>query len=168
VYRRFLADPQPCGRWVASGRKRARHDPRWRPFHGSLAATGQRQAMVILNALFAWLVEAGYLAGNPLSLSRRRARRASPRVTRFLERDLWQEVKVHVDSLPRETDRERERYWRAMAVHPALPGWSADHGSQRQHDGRLSADAMQTVTSDGGSKLTARETSSGWCQHRPR
>jgi hypothetical protein len=27
--------------------------------------------MVILNTLFAWLVDAGYLAGNPLSLLRR-------------------------------------------------------------------------------------------------
>jgi integrase/recombinase XerD len=34
--------------------------------------------MVIINALFAWLVEAGYLAGNTLSLSRQRARRALP------------------------------------------------------------------------------------------
>lgn len=113
VYQRFLADPQPRARWVAAGRKFARDDVRWRPFHGPLAATSQRQAMVILNALFSWLVGAGYLAGNPLSLSRQRTRRAAPRVTRFLERDLWQEVKVYIDSLPRETDRERERYWRA-------------------------------------------------------
>ncbi|CAB3774532.1 tyrosine-type recombinase/integrase [Paraburkholderia humisilvae] len=115
AYQRFLADPQPRGRWVAGGRKFPREDPRWRPFHGPLATSSQRQAMVILNALFSWLVGAGYLAGNPLSLSRQRARRAAPRITRFLERDLWQEVKVHIDSLPRETDRERERerYWRA-------------------------------------------------------
>jgi integrase len=69
--------------------------------------------MVILNALFSWLVGAGYLAGNPLSLSRQRARRAAPRVTRFLELDLWQEVKLYINSLPRDTDRERARYWRA-------------------------------------------------------
>ncbi|MBB4518344.1 MAG: tyrosine-type recombinase/integrase [Paraburkholderia sp.] len=114
VYQRFLADPQPRERWVAGGgRKFPRHDPRWRPFYGALAATSQRQAMVILNALFAWLVDAGYLAGNPLSLSRQRARRAAPRITRYLERDLWQEVKVYIDTLPRETGRERERYFRA-------------------------------------------------------
>ncbi|MBB5409182.1 site-specific recombinase XerD [Paraburkholderia sp. HC6.4b] len=113
AYQLFLADPQPRERWVAGGRKFPRHDPRWRPFHGPLAATSQRQAMVILNALFAWLVQAGYLAGNPLSLSRQRARRAKPRVTRLLERDLWQEVKDYIDALPRETDRERERFSRA-------------------------------------------------------
>ncbi|ENH6338203.1 tyrosine-type recombinase/integrase [Burkholderia vietnamiensis] len=112
-YQRFLADPQPRDRWVAAGRKFARDDPRWRPFHGPLAASSQRQAMVILNALFSWLVGAGYLAGNPLSLSRQRARRAAPRVTRFLELDLWQEVKLYINSLPRDTDRERARYWRA-------------------------------------------------------
>lgn len=112
-YQRFLADPQPRGRWVAGERKFPRADPRWRPFHGPLAAPSQRQAMVILNALLSWLVGAGYLAGNPLSLSRQRARRASPRLTRFLERDLWQQVKVYINSLPRDTNRERERYWRA-------------------------------------------------------
>ncbi|MGF6604704.1 integrase/recombinase XerD [Paraburkholderia sp. GAS448] len=113
AYQRFLADPQPRERWVAGGRKFPRDDPRWRPFHGPLAATSQRQAMVILNVLFAWLVEAGYLAGNPLSLSRQRARRAAPRVTRLLERELWQEVKTYIDAMPRETDRERERHFRA-------------------------------------------------------
>jgi hypothetical protein len=54
--------------------------------------------MVIINALFAWLVEAGYLAGNPLSLSRQRTRRTKPRITRYLDRELWQEVKLHIDT----------------------------------------------------------------------
>jgi len=114
VYQRFLADPQPRERWVAGGgRKHPRHDSRWRPFYGPLAATSQRQAMVILNVMFAWLVDAGYLAGNPLSLSRQRARRAKPRITRYLEPDLWQEVKLYIDAMPRETDRERAHYFRA-------------------------------------------------------
>lgn len=76
AYRVFLGDPQPRSRFVSDGgRKFPRHDPRWRPFYGALAVSSQRQAMVILNALFSWLVEAGYLAGNPLSLSRQRSRR---------------------------------------------------------------------------------------------
>jgi integrase/recombinase XerD len=114
AYQRFIADPQPASRWVAGGgRKHPRDDPRWRPFYGPLAPTSQRQALGFLNALFSWLVSAGYLAGNPLSLSRQRARRAAPRITRYLERDLWNEVKAHVESLPRDTARERERYSRA-------------------------------------------------------
>jgi integrase/recombinase XerD len=38
--------------------------------------------MVILNVMSAWLVKAGYLAGNPLSLTRQPARRAKLRITR--------------------------------------------------------------------------------------
>lgn len=114
AYQVFLGDPQPRSRWMSDGgRKFPRHDPSWRPFYGPLAVSSQRQAMVILNALFSWLVEAGYLAGNPLSLSRQRSRRQAPRITRYLERDLWQEVKVYIDGLPRDSDREQERYWRA-------------------------------------------------------
>jgi site-specific recombinase XerD len=114
VYQRFLADPQPRARWVAGGgRKYPRHDPRWRPFYGPLAPTSQRQAMVILNVMFAWLVDAGYLAGNPLSLSRQRARRAKPRITRYLDPELWQEVKLYIDTMPRQSDRERAHYFRA-------------------------------------------------------
>jgi integrase/recombinase XerD len=113
VYQQFLLDPQPRGKWVADGgRKHSRSDTRWRPFYGSLSPASQRQAMIILNVMFAWLVEAGYLAGNPLSLSRQRARRAKPRITRYLDPDLWQEVKAHIDLMPKETDRQRAHFYR--------------------------------------------------------
>jgi integrase/recombinase XerD len=112
LYQRFLADPQPAPRWVMTGRKVARADPRWRPFAGPLSPASQRQAFVILNTLFAWLVNAGYLAGNPLPLSRQRARKAKPRVTRFLEDDLWQAVKTSIHAMPRDTAREQEHYAR--------------------------------------------------------
>lgn len=113
VYQRFLLDPQPRERWVAGGgKKHPRGDVRWRPFYGALSPASQRQAMIILNVMFAWLVEAGYLAGNPLSLSRHRARRAKPRITRYLDPDLWQEVKAYVESMPRDSDRERMHYFR--------------------------------------------------------
>lgn len=113
VYQQFLLDPQPRDRWVAGvGRKHPRDDPRWRPFYGPLSTASQRQAMIILNVMFSWLVDAGYLAGNPLSLSRHRARRAKPRITRYLDPDLWQELKVFIDSMPRETDRQRAHYFR--------------------------------------------------------
>jgi integrase/recombinase XerD len=112
LYQRFLADPQPAQRWVMTGRKVARSDPRWRPFAGPLSPASQRQAFVIVNTLFAWLVNAGYLAGNPLSLSRQRARKVKPRVTRFLEDDLWQAVKTSIEAMPRDTAREQEHYAR--------------------------------------------------------
>lgn len=113
VYQRFLGDPQPAGRWVMkTGRKWSRFEPDWRPFAGPLLATSQRQTIVILNTLFSWLVNAGYLAGNPLSLSRQRQRKAKPRITRFLDEELWREVKASIEAMPRETDREREHYFR--------------------------------------------------------
>ncbi len=113
VYQRFLASPQPPERWIMkSGHKCSRFDEGWRPFAGPLSPTSQRQAIVILNALFSWLVNAGYLAGNPLSLSRQRQRQARPQVTRFLDEEVWQEVKIAIDVMPRETDRDRQHYYR--------------------------------------------------------
>lgn len=112
-YREFLKNPLPASRWVsADGRKFPRSDTNWRPFAGPLAPASQRQAGVILNALFSWLVTAGYLAGNPLALSRERKRRGPARVTRYLDDDIWAEVKAIIDTLPRETPREREHYFR--------------------------------------------------------
>jgi integrase len=113
LYKLFLADPQPVSRWVMrDGRKFARADAEWRPFAGPLSASSQRQAGVILNVLFSWLVNAGYLAGNPLSLSRQRGRKAPPRITRYLDDDLWAEVKLTIDAMPRQSRRECERYFR--------------------------------------------------------
>ncbi|PLC47918.1 integrase [Pollutimonas subterranea] len=113
AYQHFLSDPQPKAQWVMrSGRKVERAHVDWRPFAGPLAPASRRQAIIILNSMFAWLVTAGYLAGNPLSLSRQRARKAKPRVTRYLEDETWSEVKMAIDALPRESDREREHYFR--------------------------------------------------------
>ncbi|PRC93185.1 tyrosine-type recombinase/integrase [Solimicrobium silvestre] len=113
LYQHFLEDPQPASRWIMrDSRKFARANPEWRPFAGPLSPTSQRQAIVILNTLFSWLVNAGYLAGNPLSLSRQRARKAKPRITRYLDEGLWLDVKQTIELLPKETSREREHYYR--------------------------------------------------------
>lgn len=114
LYRRFLANPQPAERWVmAPGRKRGRQDPGWRPFAGPLAEVSIRQALVVINSLMTWLVEAGYLAGNPMALSRQRRRAPPPRVTRFLEADLWAAVREAILALPQETPHQRAVYARA-------------------------------------------------------
>ncbi|MDR5735949.1 tyrosine-type recombinase/integrase [Caballeronia sp. LZ025] len=112
-YQQFLADPQPAATWVAGGgRKHPRSDARWRPFYGPLSPSSQRQATVILNAMFSWLVQAGYLAGNPLSLSRQRTRHAAPRITRYLEPSVWQEVKDVIATMPKETERQKAHAYR--------------------------------------------------------
>ncbi|TAK78024.1 MAG: integrase [Aquabacterium sp.] len=107
LYQHFLSDPQPQERWVmAPGRKLPRQHPGWRPFAGPLSPASQRQAMLVLNSLLTWLVEAGYLAGNPLALSRRRRRHAAPQVERFLPDDVWAEVRATIVAMPRSTTRE--------------------------------------------------------------
>jgi site-specific recombinase XerD len=101
AYQAFLRDPQPAARWcMPNGRKFGRQDVGWRPFAGPLSVSSQRQAIVILNTLFSWLVNAGYLAGNPLALSRQRRRRAEPRIVRFLDDASWQVVKTHIAAAP--------------------------------------------------------------------
>ena len=112
-YKQFLRNPQPAARWVSQeGRKFPRSHAHWRPFAGPLAPASQRQASVILNALFSWLVNAAYLAGNPLALSRERKKRLPARVTRYLDDAIWCEVKAMINALPRETSRQREHYFR--------------------------------------------------------
>lgn len=113
VYQHFLIDPHPADCWVMPpGRKLPRTHADWRPFAGPLAPTSQRQAIIILNSMFSWLVAAGYLAGNPLSLSRRRTQKPKPRVTRYLDDELWMQVKLTILALPCESAREREHYFR--------------------------------------------------------
>lgn len=102
LFQHFLADPQPADRWVmAPGLKPSRSSPAWRPFAGPLSASSQRQAMSILNGLFNWLVEAGYLAGNPLALRRRAKAAAKPRqIGRFLPEAHWAAVRAAIEAMP--------------------------------------------------------------------
>lgn len=69
--------------------------------------------MVVLNSMMSWLVEAGYLARNPLSLSKRRGKVSKPRVTRFLEADLWEAVRTTILAMPKDTTRQAAVYVRA-------------------------------------------------------
>lgn len=70
-------------------------------------------ASVRRRVLFSWLVQAGYLAGNPLALSRQRTRKNAPRITRYLEPGLWQEVKDSIVAMPQDSPRARAHYHRA-------------------------------------------------------
>lgn len=113
AYEAFLADPQPRARWCGS--RVPRYSERWRPFEGPLSASSQRQALVIINALFTHLVNAGYLLGNPLALMRRR--RSAPvsqsqSIERFLEHELWQAVVEYIEQLPKTAARQVQHYER--------------------------------------------------------
>jgi len=109
-YQRFLQHPLPLDRWC--GPRVPRHSAAWKPFQGPLSGSSQAQALIILNSLFTYLVTAGYLAGNPMGLVRRRLKtssRATPEATsRYLDQALWQMVWDYIEKLPRESRREIE------------------------------------------------------------
>ncbi|WP_244264823.1 tyrosine-type recombinase/integrase [Vreelandella boliviensis] len=86
----FLADPQPSEQWIGPSKPRAH--PSWRPFRGALSPSSRRQSLVILQGMFTWLVEAGWVNHNPFRLMRDKSRRLNnqrPRIERYLESDLW-------------------------------------------------------------------------------
>ncbi|WP_338861930.1 hypothetical protein [Mycetohabitans rhizoxinica] len=67
----------------------------------AMRASGQpAQVRVILNGMFTWLVNVGYLCGNPMALLRQRGRRSAARITRDLSLSLWDKVKHFVEQLP--------------------------------------------------------------------
>jgi len=144
----FLANPQPESRWVsANGGKYPRGDARWRPFNGPLSPASQRQALVILNGMFTWLVDAGYLRGNPMALLRQRGKHAAPRVTRYLSLSLWDQVKGFVGQLPQDTGVQKAYaarcrwlttlfYLQGMRISEVAAGKMGDFSRRLGADGR--------------------------------
>lgn len=112
AYQAFLSDPQPRERWC--GGKAPRFSQDWRPFQGPLSASSRRTALLIINSLFTYLVKAGYLAGNPLALMKRRNRdgNAQVGVERYLEHDQWRVLLETVEALPRDSDKDIRHYER--------------------------------------------------------
>lgn len=134
AYQAFLTDPQPRERWVASAQYK-RSDANWRPFtqrdpaKPPLSLASQRQALVILNGCFRWLMEAGYFLHNPLHLSRRTWRKSrvkqarvaevsvDARATgRWLTQEEWAVIGASIEALPRETLHDLEYYSRCRWV----------------------------------------------------
>jgi integrase/recombinase XerC len=105
TYQAFLATPV-AAEWSDEGAPA-----------GRLSADSQRQAMGIAAGLFSYLVNAGYLAGNPWTLRRRR--KSVPRVRqveRYLEQAQWAAVLEFLDTLAQERRRECQRYERTRWV----------------------------------------------------
>src|SRR5438552_5428506 len=112
-YQQFLFSPEPQARWC--GPRKPRQDINWRPFQAPLSGQSVAQAITVINALFSYLVEAGYLSGNPLGLMRRKAHYALDKTKlteRFLEQTLWQAVIDYIENLPKTTLREQKEYER--------------------------------------------------------
>lgn len=133
-YLNFLADPQPAALWC--GPKADRVTDKWRPFVGPLSESAVLTAMAAINSLMRYLVDAGYLAGNPLGLIRQRRRKmaaesAGPiqavastdeveKIERFLDEEMWQSVTRAIEAMPRSTPSETDEYERARFIAAVL------------------------------------------------
>lgn len=111
-YADFLLDPQPRAFWV--GPRVRRTDPAWRPFTHPMTPSAQRQALVILNAMFTYLVHARYLRHNPQTIARTRVRGRPPATPRrhALSQIAITYIMSAIDQEPGNTDKEvlaRER-----------------------------------------------------------
>lgn len=116
-YLNFLDDPQPreiwCGKLGGRGCKRG--DPDWRPFTiGGLSQAAKMTAISAIDSLLNYLVDARYLAFNPLSLMRKkrtRIKRIEPRELALQERiltiDEWHAMLETLDEYPEATHPEK-------------------------------------------------------------
>jgi site-specific recombinase XerD len=110
-YMTFLQHIPPS--WI-SKRNTPRLQPGWTPFAGPLSASSQRQAVIIVAALFDWLCNAGYLIANPWLLVNRKtgdtetdtysleSRAFSPRA--------WSAVTEYIGAMPPGASRDRLQF----------------------------------------------------------
>ncbi|MFC0338645.1 tyrosine-type recombinase/integrase [Kushneria avicenniae] len=111
AFEAFLADPRPTAEWI--GPPSPRSSEAWRPFRKGLSAASRRQALVILQTLFGWLIEAGWLSQNPFRLMRDKRRRldnTSNTIERYLERPLWRWCWQQLNTPPPADATIRVRY----------------------------------------------------------
>lgn len=114
-YTRFLANPQPSKVWC--GPKKPRTSLAWRPFVGPLQNAAVVTALAALNSFFKWLTDAGYLAGNPLGLTRKKtsvphAMAKVQKVSRYLEPEIWRATEDALEALPRDSEKNEAHYRR--------------------------------------------------------
>src|SRR5207253_193579 len=73
-------------------------------------------AMGVVGGLFTYLVNAGYLAGNPWTLRRRKRLPRVRQVERYLDHAQWTAVLEFIETLPQASRRERQHYERVRWV----------------------------------------------------
>lgn len=115
AYGEFLMHPPAS--WI--GPPKPRHHKDWKPFSKPLIQESIEQAMTVLNSLFTFLVQAGYLLRNPLMLGHRGKRRTRDEtaIERYLERDALALVFLYIeDFMPKETVREQAHQRRARWI----------------------------------------------------
>lgn len=106
TYMKFMANPDP--EWV--GKKVNKDTGDWRPFTGPLSESGKKTAVASINSMMTWLVNAGYLVGNPMGLIRQRSKKTSKddvEIERFLDDDMWSALLTVVETMETKTKGDR-------------------------------------------------------------
>lgn len=119
-----IEDVEAFHQWLQAPVSHPLWDERgWELFRGPLSPGSQRQALVILGGLCSWLVDAGYLVGNPFRLydsgaiAQEQAEEKESEQERFLPLEIWRWVQAHLDKLAPPNNRggaatayERKRF----------------------------------------------------------
>ncbi|PVZ69004.1 tyrosine-type recombinase/integrase [Pelagibaculum spongiae] len=115
AYRNFLANPQPAAKWLGCRHRMQKADgsinPKWKPFATPLSQASVRTALRGLNAWLVFLVDVGYLPGNPLGLLPRGRTKESAidrqsRQHRVLTESHWQAIYQVLE--PKSEDRPKQ------------------------------------------------------------
>jgi site-specific recombinase XerD len=121
AYLKFIANPKPFDYWC--GPRRPRKDPRWKPFEGALSEASRKQALTIVGACFSFLVDAGYLSGNPVKLLSKSSRPKpynAATVERYLDKEIWQLFWQHLLQETPKTENQQAHYERNLFIFSLL------------------------------------------------
>jgi len=118
AYQQFLASPTPKALWCGNKRskrlKTGELNPAWRPFANDLSPNSIKKTMSILDSFFNYLVQTQYLKGNPLSVNKRRKKRAHAQtIERWLEKS---EINTVLEALDEIAEQETFAVIRAKYI----------------------------------------------------
>jgi integrase len=146
-YVEFLKDPQPAARWC--GKKAPRQSDAWRPFVGPLNESALNTAWSVVKSCMAYLVDAGYLKGNPAILMRQMSRKMkgidqryshstrvaeeADKVERYFTEEQWRAINKCVESLPRKTAQQVKEYERLRFIFAFFYMLGARAGEMASH-----------------------------------
>lgn len=121
AYRAFLQNPQPsqlwCGNKRAKTKKNGEINLEWRPFGGKLGPASIKKSMSILDCFFNYLVQTQYLAGNPLSVNKRRKQRGFVQsMERWLEKEEINTTLEALDKFAQEAPNKKLNAIRAKYI----------------------------------------------------
>ncbi len=116
-YFKFLADPP--AHWITNVRA-PRNSPHWRPMRAALKPNSIKQVKIILNQMMVYLVDARYLAGNPLSIVRTRQVTKTKKTSRYLQVMVWEYFWSWLEKWPTVSARQQRDKLRCQVLFGVL------------------------------------------------